>query len=67
MGYIIGSETAKMMGSWHWGLRVTPVLGLLAVILILFCMEEPERGQSEGFSHVSTTSWSEDIRLLTKK
>ncbi|XP_050531599.1 protein spinster isoform X2 [Daktulosphaira vitifoliae] len=66
LGYIIGSETAKMLGSWHWGLRVTPILGLLAVILILFSMEEPERGQSEGYTHVSTTSWFEDIKLLTK-
>ncbi|XP_050427807.1 protein spinster isoform X2 [Adelges cooleyi] len=67
LGYIIGSETAKALGSWHWGLRVTPLLGMIAVVMILFAMEEPERGQSEGYAHTtSTTSWSEDIKLLTK-
>uniref|UniRef100_A0A2S2QQ45 Protein spinster n=1 Tax=Sipha flava TaxID=143950 RepID=A0A2S2QQ45_9HEMI len=66
LGYIIGSETARVFGSWHWGLRVTPLLGMLAVLMILFVMEEPERGQSEGFSHLTTTSWSEDIQLLIR-
>lgn len=67
LGYIIGSETARMLGTWHWGLRVTPLLGMLAVLMILFLMEEPERGQSEGFSHLTTTSWSEDVMLLRRK
>ena len=35
LGYIVGSETAKAMGSWHWGLRVTPGLGVAAVLLII--------------------------------
>ena len=35
LGYIVGSETAKAMGSWHWGLRVTPCLGVVAVLLII--------------------------------
>ncbi|XP_025194819.1 protein spinster isoform X1 [Melanaphis sacchari] len=66
LGYIVGSETARVLGSWHWGLRVTPALGMLAVLLIMFVMEEPERGQSEGYSHLTTTSWSEDINLLCR-
>jgi hypothetical protein len=24
LGYIVGSEASRVMGSWHWGLRVTP-------------------------------------------
>lgn len=67
LGYIVGSESAKFFGTWHWGLRVTPLLGMLAVLLILFIMEEPERGQSEGYSHITTTSWFEDIKLLSQK
>lgn len=67
LGYIVGSETARFLGSWHWGLRVTPMLGMLAVLMILFVMEEPERGQSEGYSHLTTTSWSEDIQILIRK
>ncbi|XP_018904205.1 protein spinster isoform X2 [Bemisia tabaci] len=64
LGYIVGSETAKLMGSWQWGLRVTPVLGLAAVILILFFMVDPARGESEGKSHLSPTSWTQDISAL---
>merc|ERR1712158_236983 len=35
LGYIVGAETAKAAGSWQWGLRVTPIAGVVAVILIL--------------------------------
>ncbi|VVC37398.1 Major facilitator superfamily,Major facilitator superfamily domain [Cinara cedri] len=66
LGYIVGSEAARIFGSWHWGLRVTPLLGMMAILMILFLMEEPERGQSEGLSHLTTTSWSEDIMLLIR-
>ena len=34
LGYIVGSETAKAMGSWHWWLRVKPGLGVVAVLLM---------------------------------
>lgn len=65
LGYIIGAETAKFMGSWHWALRVTPVLGMIAITLLLF-IEEPERGLSEGTSHMQTTSYVEDIKDISK-
>jgi hypothetical protein len=39
-------------GDWHWALRGTPVLGLLAVILIVFVMKEPPRGEAEGHDQV---------------
>lgn len=67
LGYIVGSETARMAGSWHWALRVTPVMGGIAVLLILFFVREPERGESEGRSHLSPTSWGEDVRKLLQK
>ena len=35
LGYIVGSETARAFGSWQWGLRVTPGLGLLAVLFVV--------------------------------
>lgn len=65
LGYIVGSETAKFFGSWHWALRVTPVLALIAVILLFF-IEEPERGQSEGSSHMEATSYVEDVKDVVK-
>lgn len=67
MGYIIGSETARLANDWRWGLRITPYAGIVAVLLILFVMEEPPRGQSEDRSHLQVTSWKNDIQILLKK
>jgi MFS transporter, Spinster family, sphingosine-1-phosphate transporter len=53
------------MGSWHWALRVTPILAFIAVVLLFF-IEEPERGQSEGSSHMQTTSYVEDVKDVCK-
>lgn len=47
------------MGSWRWALRVTPVLGLIAVILIYFCTE-PQRGQNEGSNVTESDSTFKD-------
>lgn len=66
LGYIVGSETARIYQSWRCGLRVTPIAGLIAVILILFVMEEPARGDVEGVSHMKATSWSSDVKELLK-
>ena len=66
LGYIVGSEAAKALGSWHWGLRVTPIAGAVAVLLILLVIEDPPRGESEG-AHLSATSWWDDIKSLAKK
>lgn len=30
-------------GSWQWGLRATPVMGLVAVVLILVALTDPPR------------------------
>jgi len=66
MGYIVGSETSRIAGGWEWSLRVTPVLGAIAVILILFFMTDPPRGESDG-SILKATAWKEDITDLAKK
>ncbi|KAL1140200.1 hypothetical protein AAG570_000132 [Ranatra chinensis] len=66
LGYIIGSETAAATSQWQWGLRVTPILGVVAVLLILFVMVDPERGASEGRSHHTSSSWKGDIYILCK-
>ncbi|XP_058807944.1 protein spinster isoform X2 [Phymastichus coffea] len=65
LGYIIGGETARITKAWQWGLRVTPVLGVIAIILILVVVKDPARGEKEG-SHIKSTSWSDDIKALMK-
>lgn len=55
---------ATAMGQWQWALRVTPVLGLIAIVLIYF-IQEPARGEHEG-SHSQSTSYKQDLtRKLT--
>lgn len=66
MGYIVGSNVAKALGSWQWALRVTPILGVVCTLLIIFVCKEPARGASEGGSHLGQTSWGDDIRYLCK-
>ncbi|XP_011506469.1 PREDICTED: protein spinster isoform X2 [Ceratosolen solmsi marchali] len=66
LGYITGGEMATATGSWQWGLRITPSLGILAIILILSLVRDPVRGEKEGGSHVATTAWSDDIKALLK-
>lgn len=58
--YIIGAETAHALGNWRWALRVTPALGIIAVVLI-FLTREPERGQHEGSHHLEATSYKDDL------
>uniref|UniRef100_A0A1Q3FXA7 Putative sugar transporter/spinster transmembrane protein n=2 Tax=Culex tarsalis TaxID=7177 RepID=A0A1Q3FXA7_CULTA len=64
-GYIVGSETAKFFGDWVWALRVTPVLGVIAVVLIAM-LRDPERGASEGTHHMQATSYREDIKAIVR-
>lgn len=66
LGYIVGSETARAAARWQWGLRVTPIMGAVAVLLIMFVMKDPARGESEGSDHLVPTSWSSDIRALAR-
>ncbi|XP_037823728.1 protein spinster isoform X4 [Lucilia sericata] len=64
-GYIVGSETAHLAGNWRWALRVTPILGIAAVIFI-WLIKDPERGESEGSHNLSTTTYGEDVKYLMK-
>ncbi|XP_058121527.1 protein spinster [Anopheles ziemanni] len=64
-GYIIGAQMASLMNSWVWALRVTPFLGLIAVVLIIM-LRDPERGQSEGSHHMQATSYGEDIKAVMR-
>ncbi|XP_017754340.1 PREDICTED: protein spinster isoform X2 [Eufriesea mexicana] len=64
LGYIIGGETFRATGSWQWGLRITPLLGAVAIILLLAVVRDPIRGEIEGGVHLPRTSWSNDVKTL---
>ncbi|XP_038210127.1 protein spinster isoform X3 [Zerene cesonia] len=64
-GYIVGSVAGAAAGDWRWGLRVTPFLGAVAVFLIAFVMQNPERGQAED-SRMKPTTYKDDLRSLVK-
>ncbi len=62
----MGSETAQAIGHWRWGIRVTPILGVVAVLLILFFMEDPPRGESEGHGDMKATNYLTDLKSLAR-
>uniref|UniRef100_A0A8D3D907 Protein spinster homolog 1 n=1 Tax=Scophthalmus maximus TaxID=52904 RepID=A0A8D3D907_SCOMX len=68
LGYIVGSQVGYIAQDWHWALRVTPALGLIAVILLLFVVQEPKRGAIEARPehHLHRTSWLTDLQALSR-
>jgi len=66
LGYIVGSETARAFGEWQWGLRATPVAGVIAVVLIMVFLMDPPRGESEGHQDMQAQTYKEDIVSLAK-
>lgn len=68
LGYIVGSQVCQATQDWHWALRVTPGLGLIAVLLLIFVVQEPKRGAIEARPdhHLHRTSWLTDLRALSK-
>ncbi|KAF5914749.1 hypothetical protein HPG69_005247 [Diceros bicornis minor] len=69
LGYIAGSKVKDVAGDWHWALRVTPGLGVLAVLLLFLVVREPPRGAVERHSDsppLSPTSWWADLRALAR-
>ena len=68
LGYIVGSGVAKLFGGWQWALRVTPPLGLISIILLIFLVEEPKRGgaEVEDVEANTTSFWSDTLYLLKK-
>ncbi|XP_068099844.1 protein spinster homolog 1 [Hyperolius riggenbachi] len=69
LGYIAGSRvTDAASGDWHWALRVTPGLGLIAIVLLVCFVKEPPRGAVERKTDtpLTYTSWGSDVRELLK-
>lgn len=67
LGYIVGSNVAKLLGGWQWALRVTPPLGLICIVLLILVVEEPKRGGAEGTSmDTNKSSMKSDVIYLLK-
>ncbi|XP_062887570.1 protein spinster homolog 1-like isoform X1 [Mobula hypostoma] len=66
LGYILGFRMMQLTCDWHWGLRVTPCIGALAILLLAFLMPNPHRGASENLTETlnSRTSWDQDLKYL---
>uniref|UniRef100_A0A3B4H3Q5 Protein spinster homolog 2-like n=1 Tax=Pundamilia nyererei TaxID=303518 RepID=A0A3B4H3Q5_9CICH len=66
LGYILGSSAKEAAGDWHWALRVSPVLGITASVLILLLVPDPKRGSADqlGGRIRSRTSWLCDMKAL---
>jgi hypothetical protein len=64
MGYIVGAKMAELCGSWQWGLRATPVMGIVAVVLILLLLQDPPRGESEGHQHLKAQTYGVSIGTI---
>ncbi|XP_066300954.1 protein spinster homolog 1-like isoform X3 [Branchiostoma lanceolatum] len=67
LGFIVGTNVAKLLGAWQWALRVTPVLGVVAVVLILLFVPNPPRGEADGGNHrLTNTSFLTDLKQLCR-
>ncbi|XP_037560930.2 protein spinster-like [Dermacentor silvarum] len=64
LGYIVGASVAEALHGWYWALRVTPVLGAVAVLLVLFVLREPLRGASEGATTMGPSTLKDDLFSL---
>ena len=45
-------------------MRGTPVLGTIAVLLIIFVLVDPPRGEAEGQENLKSSSYCEDLKHL---
>ncbi|XP_029925619.1 protein spinster homolog 3 isoform X1 [Myripristis murdjan] len=68
LGYIAGSSIATLTGDWRWALRLTPILGTVGLILLIFLCPNPPRGAAEtqGEGIVGQSTYLEDVKYLVK-
>lgn len=68
LGFIAGSGVANLTGDWRWALRITPILGLVGIVLLAVACPNPARGAAEMRSDrlVEKSSYIEDVKYLLK-
>ncbi|CAF4034276.1 unnamed protein product [Rotaria magnacalcarata] len=58
LGYIVGAYVSVAFnGNWRWALRITPVLGIVCVILLAVLVREPVRGGADGAQVLKRDNW----------
>ena len=63
---MVGQGLAEAFGEWQYSMRGTPVLGTIAVLLIIFVLVDPPRGEAEGQENLKASSYSEDLMHLLR-
>lgn len=62
------TRRCALMSQSSASVQVTPGLGMVAVLLLLFVVKEPKRGAVERPEHqVRQTSWLTDLLALSRK
>ncbi|CAN9501583.1 unnamed protein product [Ophioblennius macclurei] len=68
LGYIVGAASASITGDWRWALRITPILGIVGILLLVFLCPNPARGAAEtlGEGVTEESTYLDDIKYLLK-
>uniref|UniRef100_A0A8C6TM55 Spinster homolog 3 (Drosophila) n=1 Tax=Neogobius melanostomus TaxID=47308 RepID=A0A8C6TM55_9GOBI len=64
LGYISGASIASLTGDWRWALRITPILGVIGLVLLALLCPNPPRGAVE--SHAMTDCCCNMFSLFSK-
>lgn len=63
LGFIGGSTIALWTNSWQWGVRFTPLIGVVLFFFVAFGLDEPKRGEAEH-AQVQPSTLLEDLKYL---
>ncbi|KAI6199381.1 Protein spinster-like protein 1 [Aphelenchoides besseyi] len=72
LGFGVGSTVSGLFSDWRWGIRVTPILGVICIAAIVVFITEPERGKAEkaqgaeNVDHLTASSYWQDLLYLAK-
>ncbi|KAL4001729.1 Major Facilitator Superfamily protein [Acanthocheilonema viteae] len=65
LGYVTGATFSLWTNTWQWGVRVTPIFGIVCFLLLFFIVEEPVRGEAEHVNPVPSSFIADMKYLLT--